>query len=57
MVKKFNAVLDLNCRPALQAMQTFTPNMIKNHWGQIVNITSRAVPMFIVFHDESLANK
>lgn len=39
----FNAVLDLNCRPALQAMQIFTPNMIKNHWGRIINITSRAV--------------
>jgi 3-oxoacyl-[acyl-carrier protein] reductase len=39
----FNTVLDLNCRPALQAMQIFTPNMIKNHWGRIVNITSRAV--------------
>ncbi len=39
----FNAVFDLNCRPALQAMQIFTPNMIKNHWGRIVNITSRAV--------------
>ncbi|MBS0349704.1 MAG: SDR family oxidoreductase [Proteobacteria bacterium] len=39
----FQAVWDLNCRPALQAMQIFTPNMLKNHWGRIVNITSRAV--------------
>lgn len=39
----FNAVFDLNCRPALQAVQIFTPNMIKNDWGRIVNITSRAV--------------
>ncbi len=39
----FQAVWDLNCRPALQAMQIFTPSMLKNHWGRIVNITSRAV--------------
>lgn len=39
----FNAVLDLNLHPALQAMQVFTPNMIEQNWGRIVNITSRAV--------------
>lgn len=39
----FQAVWDLNCRPALQSVQTFTPNMIKNSWGRIINITSRAV--------------
>lgn len=39
----FQTVLDLNCRSALQAVQIFTPNMVKNQWGRIVNITSRAV--------------
>ncbi len=39
----FETVWDLNCRPALQAVQIFTPNMIENHWGRIINITSRAV--------------
>jgi 3-oxoacyl-[acyl-carrier protein] reductase len=39
----FQAVLDLNCRPALQAIQIFSPKMIENHWGRIINITSRAV--------------
>lgn len=39
----FQAVLDLNCRPALQAAQIFTPKMIENRWGRIINITSRAV--------------
>ncbi len=36
-------MLDLNCRPALQAVQIFTPKMTENHWGRIINITSRAV--------------
>jgi 3-oxoacyl-[acyl-carrier protein] reductase len=39
----FQTVLDLNCRPALQAVQIFTPKMTENHWGRIINITSRAV--------------
>ena len=39
----FQTVLDLNCRPALQATQIFTPKMIENRLGRIINITSRAV--------------
>lgn len=36
-------VLDLNLRPALQAMQIFMNGMLKRKYGRIVNIASRAV--------------
>lgn len=39
----FNSVIDINLRPALQAMQIFLPKMKKNRWGRIINIASRAM--------------
>lgn len=39
----FNKVIDLNIRPAIQAMQIFLPGMKKQSWGRVVNITSRAM--------------
>ena len=35
--------LDLNLRPALQAMQIFKDGMVKRQWGRVVNIASRAI--------------
>lgn len=39
----FHEVIDLNLRPAIQAMQTFLPRMKESKWGRVVNITSRAM--------------
>ena len=39
----FRAVLDINLRPAIQAMQTFLPYMKAQKWGRVVNIASRAL--------------
>jgi len=39
----FRAVIDMNLRPALQAMQIFKPKMLEQQWGRIVNISSLAV--------------
>ncbi len=39
----YQQVMDINFRPVIQAMQIFTPNMVKNAWGRIVNIASLAV--------------
>jgi 3-oxoacyl-[acyl-carrier protein] reductase len=36
-------VLDLNLRPALQAVQSVLPNMRARKWGRIVNISSLTV--------------
>jgi len=36
-------VLDLNLRPALEAVQLALPKMKKHHWGRIVNVSSRTV--------------
>lgn len=38
-----DAVLDLNLRPALQAVQAVLPKMRAQHWGRIVNIASLTV--------------
>jgi len=38
-----DAVLDLNLRPAVQAVQAVLPNMRAQHWGRIVNIASLTV--------------
>lgn len=38
----FQIVLDLNLRPAVQAMQTFMQGLIDRKFGRIVNISSRA---------------
>jgi NAD(P)-dependent dehydrogenase (short-subunit alcohol dehydrogenase family) len=35
--------IDLNLQPVIQTMQIFTPNMIKQKWGRIVNIASIAI--------------
>ena len=35
-----NAVLDLNLRPALRAVQIFSPSMKAQGWGRVVNISS-----------------
>ncbi len=42
-LRDFGAVLDLNLRPALQAMQIFKDGMVKRQWGRVVNIASRAI--------------
>jgi 3-oxoacyl-[acyl-carrier protein] reductase len=42
-LRDFQAVLDLNLRPALQAAYIFSPQMVARKWGRIVNISSRAV--------------
>lgn len=42
-LEDFNAVLDLNLRPALQAMQIFMNGMQERHFGRVVNISSRAI--------------
>jgi 3-oxoacyl-[acyl-carrier protein] reductase len=34
---------DININPTIQATQIFTPNMIKQGWGRIVNIASLAL--------------
>jgi len=39
----FRAVIDINVRPIIQAMQIFTPRMIQQKWGRIVNVASLAV--------------
>ncbi len=39
----FFNVIDLNLRPALQAMQVFLPQMKAKRYGRIVNIASRAM--------------
>lgn len=39
----FNSVIDINVRPALQALQIFVADMKEKNWGRIINITSRAV--------------
>lgn len=39
----FFEVMDLNLRPAIQAVQTFLPDMKDKRWGRIVNIASRAL--------------
>ena len=39
----FFNVLDLNLRPAIQAMQVFLPGMKEKRFGRIVNIASRAI--------------
>jgi NAD(P)-dependent dehydrogenase (short-subunit alcohol dehydrogenase family) len=36
-------VLDVNLRPAVQAMQAVLPSMRSNRWGRIVNISSLTV--------------
>lgn len=42
-LKDFNTVIDINLRPALQAMQIFLPGMKEKQWGRVVNIASRAM--------------
>lgn len=42
-LQDFRAVLDLNLRPALQAMQIFMNGMRHRNYGRVVNISSRAV--------------
>jgi 3-oxoacyl-[acyl-carrier protein] reductase len=42
-LKDFNNVIDINLRPALQAVQTFVSSMREKNWGRIVNIASRAM--------------
>lgn len=39
----YRAVLDLNLRPALQAMQIFKDGMVQRQMGRVVNIASRAI--------------
>ncbi|RDI43438.1 SDR family oxidoreductase [Aquicella lusitana] len=39
----FNTVIDINLRPALQAMKFFIPNMKEKNWGRVINIASRAM--------------
>lgn len=39
----FHYVLDINLRPAVQAVQTFMSQMKANKWGRIINISSRAI--------------
>lgn len=39
----FNAVMDLNLRPAIQTMQMFISEMKAQHWGRVINIASRAM--------------
>lgn len=39
----YRTVVDINLRPTIQAMQIFTPRMIQQKWGRIVNISSLAV--------------
>lgn len=36
-------VYDLNIRTAVQITQAFVENMKQNHWGRIINISSRAI--------------
>lgn len=42
-LSNLHTVLDLNLRPALDAMQVFMNGMIQRKFGRIVNIASRAV--------------
>lgn len=42
-LESFFSVLDLNLRPAIQAVQAFLPQMKDNKYGRIVNIASRAI--------------
>ncbi len=42
-ITDFEHVLDINLRPAVQAMQIFAPSMKENNWGRVVNIASRAL--------------
>ena len=42
-IQSFQDVIDLNLRPAIQAMQIFLPQMKDQNWGRIINITSRAL--------------
>ncbi len=42
-MENFYSVLDLNLRPALQAMQIFMGGMVERGFGRVVNISSRAV--------------
>ncbi len=39
----FSSVIDINLRPAIQAIKTFLPNMNQQNWGRVVNISSRAM--------------
>ena len=39
----FDAGIDVNVRPALQAAQTFVPGMRARRWGRIVNVSSLVV--------------
>lgn len=39
----FHRVLDINLRPALQAMQIFVSKMKARNWGRVVNLSSRAM--------------
>ena len=41
-IESFHEVIDLNIRPAIQAMQIFLPRMKEQYWGRVINITSRA---------------
>lgn len=42
-LQDYQSVLDINLRPVIQAMQIFTPRMIQQKWGRVVNIASLAV--------------
>lgn len=42
-IKDFKAVMELNLMSALLSTQIFTPKMIEQKWGRIVNISSRAI--------------
>ncbi|CDF93074.1 MULTISPECIES: SDR family oxidoreductase [unclassified Pseudomonas] len=39
----YDAVMDLNLRPALQATQALLPQMKANGWGRIVNVSSLTI--------------
>lgn len=42
-LKDFNTIIDINLRPALQAIQIFLSGMKEKHWGRVINIASRAM--------------
>lgn len=42
-LSEFDQVMDINLKPALQAVKIFAPGMIQKKFGRIVNISSRAV--------------
>ena len=42
-LEDFAQVLDLNCRPAIQILQAFLPDMKKAKFGRVVNISSLAI--------------